>query len=489
MVKLTKVVLLEFFKMPVKKIISITVLMIISTLAEASVHRYHIRIDETITHAAVEACFDGQPPNYLAVESKKGLRDLVEFPKSEQGNIEIQGRYWKTKNLPDNACLNYKISLKRHQAKRSKSSAKRKNIAFIEENTWLWLPEVLPKSDDVELTFRIPKWAEISTPWRQPNFDQRRYLLGHQPQEWGYRLLIGDFNLQHRKIADNRYLNITTINGMPKQAAVNQWLVDVATSLKHYLGDYPQAQTQVIVISKPSLKRGPVPWGDVSRGNGLGILFVVVPTYDIEDFYTDWTAPHEFSHQLLPKVDYDDIWLSEGLASYLQNVLMGQSKNYSIEEAWSKIYQGLKRGEKGTKKVKPEPLWKTAGRRSRGGSSGRTMRIYWSGAIYFLKADIALREKSNGAVGLDDILLRLNRCCIDSQNTWTGERLAAQLDQLSSSRIFSDLYQQIAFSRDFPEFGSDFKKLGITINPSKKSSESAVVLKVEKNSMAWKIMQ
>ena len=40
------------------------------------------------------------------------------------------------------------------------------------------------------------------------------------------------------------------------------------------------------------------------------------------DLRTDWTASHEFAHLLLPYVS--DKWVSEGVASYYQNVLQAR---------------------------------------------------------------------------------------------------------------------------------------------------------------------
>lgn len=450
----------------------------------AAVHQYQIEIDEKIAFASVKICFDGLAPQYLAVEGKKGNRDLKVFPKSHQGSIEIQGRFWKTGNLPENACLSYKINIERHHAKRTKQSAGRKNIAYIEDNTWLWLPEVMDDGDDIELLFKLPEWAEISTPWKQVNFNEHRFLLGGQPQEWGYTLLLGDFNVQHSLISKGHYLNITSLKGMKKSAEINRWLTDIAKALNGYLGDYPVDQTQIIVIPKSKPKSGPVPWGDFSRGNGFGIRFVVVPQHDLKDFYADWTATHEFSHQLLPKIHYDDIWLSEGLSSYLQYVLMAQSGVLSTENAWGRIYKGFQRGEKGANKIADEPLYLTSGRRSHGGRSGRTMRIYWSGALYFFKADIALRQLTKDQVGLNDILLELNRCCLEGDKIWRGSELAEQLDKLSESKIFGELYTEFANSTKFPEYESLFLEIGVSL-----PTHTQLEVKIKPNSLAHKIMK
>lgn len=456
--------------------------------AGAATHQYHIDIDENIAIASVKICFDGKAPDFLTADSKYANRDLLKLPESDQGLIEIQGRYWKTKYLPKNACLSYQVNIERHHAKRAKKTVKkRKNIAYIESNTWLWLPEAQSKHDDIKLNFNLPNWASISAPWYQSDIEKYEYLIGHQPQDWGYTLLIGDFSQQLYPVSAGHYLNIATVRGLANKEQITGWLVDTAKALEHYLGIYPVKQTQVIVIEKSKKKHGPVPWGDFSRGNGFGIRFVIVPSYNIKEFYSDWTATHEFSHQLLPKLDYDDIWMSEGLSSYLQYVLMGQSGILGKEKAWSRIYMGLMRGEKGAENVKDEPLKLTAERRHRGGRAGRTMRIYWSGAAYFLNADLQLRKQSDGKIGLNDILHKLNQCCIPAEKIWTGVELAKKLDNLSNTKIFLPSYLKIANSTEFPDFKTSFSELGMTL-PNNISTKSGSV-KIQANSFADAIMQ
>ena len=61
------------------------------------------------------------------------------------------------------------------------------------------------------------------------------------------------------------------------------------------------------------------------------------PDRPLDDLRTDWTATHEFSHLLLPYVSRRDRWLSEGLASYYQNVLRARDGRLSETDAWRKL--------------------------------------------------------------------------------------------------------------------------------------------------------
>ena len=112
------------------------------------------------------------------------------------------------------------------------------------------------------------------------------------------------------------------------------------------------------------------------------------------------------------------------------------------------------------------------------------MRIYWSGALYFLKADIALRNQSNGTVGLNNVLLKLNQCCVNSAEIWSGKELAGQLDKLSETKIFSQLFTEFSNGTEFPEYQTTFKALGVSIPKSKSS-----IVEIATNSLAQQIMK
>ena len=102
----------------------------------------------------------------------------------------------------------------------------------------------------------------------------------------------------------------------------------------------------------------------------------------------------------------------------------------------------------------------------------------------FLKADVALRVNSNGQFGLNDILLKLNQCCIKGPKVWRGKNLVKQLDHLSSSNIFSELYREFINSSGFPAYDKTFKQLGIILPMDNEQS-----LVIKQGSIAREIMQ
>jgi hypothetical protein len=173
-------------------------------------------------------------------------------------------------------------------------------------------------------------------------------------------------------------------------------------------------------------------------------LYVDV-TRPLADLEYDWTATHEFSHLLLPRVSWRQKWISEGFASYYQNVLMARAGRYSQDDALQRLRAGLERGRASRPELSPNQAAQEGIRSAR-------MKIYWSGAAIALLADIRLRERSVGTESLDLVLDRFQRCCLPSQRRWSGPELFSRFDSLIDEPVFMPLYRQYADSAGFPDF-------------------------------------
>jgi predicted metalloprotease with PDZ domain len=199
-----------------------------------------------------------------------------------------------------------------------------------------------------------------------------------------------------------------------------------------------------------------VPFGRVIRDGGETIELFVNENRPIRDFYDDWTATHEFSHLMLPYVRSRHRWVSEGFASYYQNVLLARAGQYTEERAWQRLYEGFERGRGSMPSQSPNA---TAADRSRGG----TMKIYWSGAAIALMADVELRARSGGRESLDTALEQLAACCLPSERRWSGPELFEKLDEFVAEPVFMPLYERYADERGFPDYRATFAELGVDI--------------------------
>jgi len=243
-----------------------------------------------------------------------------------------------------------------------------------------------------------------------------------------------------------------------KAAAIVEWLKSVGGNVSLVYGRFPNPSTRVVVIPAASRAWGsdrPVPFGRVTRNGEETVELYVNTNRPIEEFYGDWTATHEFSHLMLPYISSRHKWISEGFASYYQNILMSRAGHYSPLQAWAKLVQGFERGQASRPELSPNSAASSGVRRAR-------MKIYWSGAAIALLADIELRERSEGRESLDVVLDRLQQCCLPSKRRWSGPELFSKLDSLIDDAVFMPLYRRYANSAGFPDVRPALQRLGVT---------------------------
>ena len=251
-----------------------------------------------------------------------------------------------------------------------------------------------------------------------------------------------------------------------KEAEIIAWVQATADTVRLAYGRFPNPDAKVIVIPLRENARGgdsPVIFGRVTRRGGETIELFVDPDRPIDEFYDDWTATHEFSHLMLPLLSQRYRWISEGFATYYQNVLMARAGRYTPELAWQRLTEGFARGRESRPELSPNEA-------AAGGIRQSRMKVYWSGAAIALLADVELRSRSNGTESLDSVLGQLQECCLPSKRRWSGTQLFEKLDSFLDTPAFMPLHRQYADEDGFPELEPLLEKLGVIL------SENGVIL-------------
>ncbi len=271
-------------------------------------------------------------------------------------------------------------------------------------------------------------------------------LADHAPFS---RLVDQEGNLLRVHISDN----------FPQQQRrdILAWIESIATSLADVYGHWPRQEWQISVESTSGASGDSIPWAQVRRGAVDEVEFFVLSSASRESLVSNWTGYHELAHLLIPYQGWGDAWFSEGLASYYQNLLQARSGVISETQMWQKLLEGFERGRNDTRFDGRTLKTVSAKMRSEGGF----MRVYWSGAWYFLAADVQLRHQSGGERSLDTALLKLNDCCASA--SMSVPDMVARLDQLNNVTLFSDLYRQAVDSTVLPPYEPLYDQLAITI--------------------------
>ena len=270
-------------------------------------------------------------------------------------------------------------------------------------------------------------------------------------------------DVRQNLVSDGRLLEIHVSDQFSETSRQHlvEWITTLSGALRTIYGHWPRRHWQTVISPAPANGDDPIPWAEVQRGKIDSVKFYVSPTAGSEELKRAWTGYHEFAHLLIPYQGRGDSWFTEGLASYYQNVLQARSGVIDEQAMWQKLYDGYQRGLADTR-FHGRPLGEVSrGMRQEGGF----MRVYWSGAWYFLAADVRLRQQSRGRLSLDKALEQLNRCCAD--DSLSVPDIVRKLDELNRVILFKSLYDELVVSTEIPAYEPIFASLGISVKGGK----------------------
>jgi len=405
---------------------------------------YQVWVNKNLKQLDVKICSDKNLPNQYALgrtRSSKNIKSLALHSTSKPTkNLKLyRGRLYLS-NTSIGSCISYQIDL-------TKSLVDDKKTVLIDNRDWLLYPKTTQEVK-IQFHFENPE-HQISTPWPKVKSNKSRshYILPHYPKSQSSKIVIGKVHLES-VIIKNAILEIALIgtNNEKRLYEYIKWIKDTAELLNTHTGLFPQRPVQII-LAVTGAQREAVPWAEVQRGGGASVHFYVDEFRDINDFYQDWTAVHELSHLYLPNLETEDLWLSEGLATYYQVVLRAKAKITTSSKGWERLLSGFNRGKRADNGLNLR-------------QTNATQHYYWGGTAYFFMADVALRTHTKQT--LFSVMNQFVNCCVNEIGRWSAERFTAKLDSLSHTTIFTELLEQEALARSFPNVDPVLARLGVS---------------------------
>ena len=431
--------------------------------AEERLHRYTVTVDADLRTLDAVACFAGRAPDLLMAESFDASGAFVEARVRGSGGraLKANGVELPLRAVPTDGCIEYRVSVSGNQSRHDHSGNTTRRIGrdlFTEVGLWFWRPAQLGADEDIEISFRLPEGISVSAPWRPvPAVDGvPTYRVGRGAWDRPSAVAFGRFRERLLEVPGGS-LRLAILDGTPPADAdgVVRWLDDAARSVAAVYGRFPVPSPQVLVM--PGARAAePTPWAYVLRGGQASVHFFINQRRPLQEFVEDWTATHELSHLLLPYVQSSDAWLSEGMASYYQNVARARSGAISAADAWQRMHSGFRRAAD----------WSSRGMNlaqatERMFRDGGYMRVYWHGAAILFMADVELRERSGGIQSLDTVLEAFGRCCLDPDVEWTARRVFERFDALSGTDIFTTIFEREVRNPNFADLGPVYARLGL----------------------------
>ncbi|MFD1553447.1 hypothetical protein [Putridiphycobacter roseus] len=210
---------------------------------------------------------------------------------------------------------------------------------------------------------------------------------------------------------------------------LKQWIKSTLEATEKMLGVYPFTIHCTFHLSDAD---HPVPFGKTSRKKGVNeVHFYVNPSFELIDYEKDYTAQHELSHLSIPFINRDNLWFSEGYATYLSRLILVDQGYYAADKFDSlyfhKIsdYPGVFNSSTATFTQVMDSLME----------HHYYSHIYFGGSSFFYQVDKQLQLNDQS---LSEVIRAYQK-----QNRLTDKRLPhvlASFDEISKSSYFTDMY-------------------------------------------------
>ena len=253
------------------------------------------------------------------------------------------------------------------------------------------------------------------------------------------------------------------------RADLTSWIQTAADAVSTYFGRYPVKRAQIEVIATDS--------GGIHGGvtyDGKLIRIHVGRDTKPGDLHDDWMLTHEMFHLGFPDLDEKYLWMNEGLSDYLEPLARARIGNLTPEQAWAGFVEGMPQGQ-------PEP---GDGGLDRTHTWGRT---YWGGCIFWLLADVRIREKTQNHRSLDDAIKAILDAGGDGSETWSIERVLEVGDKATGTNVLHELHEQLGTHAVKVDLEGLWGKLGIKKNGDTVVFDDAAPLAAIRRSMTERV--
>lgn len=409
--------------------------------------RYTVVLDETGT-LTVELRADDPAFRQLVIESgaEAFIRDLEAGPDASS-LTPIDATQWPLE-VPAcrTACIvRYRFDLQNvAESFGNPQWADRHGDAVLAPpTTWLVRPQV-PGQGSFELSVDVPTAQRFACALNRGADGLYRARLDDLPQ--APYAAFGSFEAREIRLG-RKSIEVVRIGDAPSLGddAIETWVTLAAQDVATYFGGFPPERAIVFVLVEDG--HG-ISEGTALGNGGAGIIVHVGRDIPGAALLSDWILTHEMVHLSMPGLAAEHRWLEEGLATYLEPVARAQLGRMLPEEVWGDWYVGMRKG---------QPL---AGE---GGLDGteRWGRVYWGGAAFWLMAEVAIADETEGQKSLRDCLRAVASQGGTIESRWSVRRFLSVCDSGLGEPIVEPLYEEVADEAVEIDLDALFERLGV----------------------------
>jgi hypothetical protein len=228
--------------------------------------------------------------------------------------------------------------------------------------------------------------------------------------------------------------------------SVLRWTRTEFGAVTRYIGRPPSDELSLFVLPGTS----EVTRGKTLGGGGSSVFLRIGTGVTDATLMDDWVLCHELIHVGTPATDRSQAWFSEGLASYVEPVIRVRAGLVSKEKFWKDLIDGLPQGlpAAGDRGLAFDDSW------------GRT---YWGGALYFLLADLQIRQRTSSSRSLQDVVVAA-AAAGNVERFESLDDLLAIGDRATGTNVLKELYARLAKAPGSEDLSLLWRRLGISRN-------------------------
>ncbi len=247
------------------------------------------------------------------------------------------------------------------------------------------------------------------------------------------------------------------------------WVSTAADAVSAYFGRFPVTNARVVI--RPAEGRSGVFRGMTWGQRGALTRISLGQLTDQNELNNDWMMTHELVHMAFPDIageDREHHWIEEGMATYIEPIGRAQIGKLPLERVWGEMArympQGLPRD--GDQGLDHTHTW------------GRT---YWGGALYWLVADVKIRECTKNRQGLQDAMRAILEAGGNIENEWPITQVLKVGDKATGCTVLTDLYDQMKATPVQTDLADLWRRLGVEVQAGVvKFNDKAPLAKIRK---------
>ncbi|MBC8007217.1 MAG: hypothetical protein H7X76_04125 [Prolixibacteraceae bacterium] len=226
---------------------------------------------------------------------------------------------------------------------------------------------------------------------------------------------------------------------------LREWITASASAVQSYYGRFPVKRLRIRIEAGEG--RG-AQSGTTYAYNGALIRVGVGRYSDSADLKRDWIMTHEMVHLAMPDFAQRHAWLEEGLATYVEPIARVQVGQLTEKKIWRDMLQDMPKGlpAAGDQGLDNTHTW------------GRT---YWGGALFYLLADVRIRERTGNRAGLQDALRAIVANGGNVEVSWDVRRTLAMGDRATGTNVLIELYDEMRATPVSPDLEQLWQRLGV----------------------------